>query len=490
MSEKEDQGDPADVGDLTENAEYEDDFENDPECLTDEEKTQNLGEKENPEENEEDIEAQIPKAADSFEEDSKEMEENLDQLLEADVKVKVIYSSKKYLESGADTEQEDHESDSERESFIQESKLENEQDLNEEEDEEIKRYVLGRIEEANKELENQAPVDQNRERKLKFKDELVDLQAPPPENAEVGKTDLARGDDVSRRLSQLRISNDMGQKRPSLSARAGSDDEMTDAKILVEKDRKFELLSIRDIESQGILPPISVSFTDIETQQTSPKSSLSSSSHTASKMKEMPPSNSKHPPDSALSAARDLGKQKSPQKTESAHVPMKSSTYSLTPRQKELRKQIEQRNERLRREEEERKRELEEERRRENDIVFRAWLQKKKEQLQEEKRIRLAKQLEELSIKERNRDPEEAYRLWLKKKHQQYVREKRIEFLRRQAEEVPYFPRAEECDRAFRDWLRRKREEKRAAELAAKERARQLRLEARRARRMRNMHYI
>lgn len=38
MSEKEDQGDPADVGDLTENAEYEDDFENDPECLTDEEK--------------------------------------------------------------------------------------------------------------------------------------------------------------------------------------------------------------------------------------------------------------------------------------------------------------------------------------------------------------------------------------------------------------------------------------------------------------------
>lgn len=52
--------------------------------------------------------------------------------------------------------------------------------------------------------------------------------------------------------------------------------------------------------------------------------------------------------------------------------------------------------------EEERKRELEEERRRENDIVFRAWLQKKKEQLQEEKRIRRAKQMEELSIKVRS----------------------------------------------------------------------------------------
>lgn len=42
MSEKEDQ---RDMGDLTENAEYEDDFEKDPECLTDEEEKQNPGEK-------------------------------------------------------------------------------------------------------------------------------------------------------------------------------------------------------------------------------------------------------------------------------------------------------------------------------------------------------------------------------------------------------------------------------------------------------------
>lgn len=43
MSEKEAQGD---VGDSTENAEYEDDFEKDTECLTDEEEKQNPGEKE------------------------------------------------------------------------------------------------------------------------------------------------------------------------------------------------------------------------------------------------------------------------------------------------------------------------------------------------------------------------------------------------------------------------------------------------------------
>ncbi|NXU04363.1 CC181 protein, partial [Buphagus erythrorhynchus] len=475
MSEKEDQ---ADVGDSTENAEYEDDFERDPECLTDEEEKQNLCGKEKPEEKEEDVEAQVPKVADSFQEGSEEIEEKLDQLSEADVNVKVMYSNEKHLESRADTEQH-HESDTERESSIEESELENKQELDDGEDEEIKRYILEKIEEANKKLENQAPVDPNRERKLKFKDE-----ASLPEDAEVGETDLARGDDVSVGLSQLHISGDTGQKGASLSERAGSAVEVTESKVLVEKGGKFELLSLCDIESQGILAPVSVSFRDNGTQQISPEFPLSISFPTASQMKELPPSDSKQHPDSALNGAKDLGKQK----TESANTSVKSSTYTLTPRQKELRKQIELRNERLRREEEERKRELEELRRKENELVFRAWLQKKKEQIQQEKRIRRAKQLEEMRMKEVIRDPEEAYRLWLKKKHQQYVKERRIEFLRRQAEEVPFFPRREECDRAFRDWLRRKREEKQAAELAAKERARQLRLEARRARQRRNIH--
>ncbi|NWU39584.1 CC181 protein, partial [Hylia prasina] len=468
MSEKEDQ---ADVGDLTENAEYEDDFEKDPECLTDEEEKRNLGQKENPQEKEEDV------ATDSFQKDSEEMEENPDQLSEADVNVKVIYSNEKYLESKAG--QKDHESA--RESSMQESKLENEQELHEGEDEELKRHVLGRTEDANKDVENQNPADQSREQKLKFKDGMG-RQAPPPEDAQVGQcTDLARRDDVSVALSQLHISDDKRQKPTSISECAGPDEEMTYGKILVEKDRKFELLSLCDFESQVILPPTSVSFTDIENQQTSPKFLLSSSFSTASQMKETSPSDSKDHPDSALYGAKE---------TESAGKSLKSSTYSLTPRQKELRKQIELRKERLKREEEEMKRELEELRRRENEIVYRAWLQKKKEQIQQEKRNRRAKKLEELRIKEVHRDPEEAYRLWLKKKHQQYMKEKRIEFLRRQTEELCFFPTAEECDRAFRDWLRRKREEKQAAELAAKERIRQLRIEARRARKMRNIQYI
>ncbi|NWX48263.1 CC181 protein, partial [Steatornis caripensis] len=512
MSEKEDQGDPADVGDLTESGEYDDDFEKDVEWLVNEEKKENLGEKKNAEKNEEDIEAQIVKVVDNFEEDNDEMEENPDQLSEAHVDVKVRLSDEENLETRSDIKQGDCVSDTDSESSIHESKLENQQELDEEEDEEIKRYILEKIEEANKLLENQAPVDQNRERKLKFKDKLVDLEVPPLEDAEVCKTDFAGGDDVSNRLSQLHISTEIGQESTSLSPRADKDEEKKDGKILVEKDGKFELLSLCDIESQGFLPPISVSFTDIETQHRSPRSSHYDAFGTASQMKEVPAvgprahyfsrggeecmyfpkpaSNPKRRLNSAINAAKGLGKQKTPQRTQSANVPVKSSTYCLSPRQKELRKQFEQRKEKLRKEEEERKREQEEQKRRENEVVFKAWLQKKKEQVQEEKRIRRAKELEDLNSKERSRNPEEAFKLWLKKKHQEHVKEKQIEILRRQAEGMAFFPRTEECNRAFKEWLKRKREEKRAEELAAKERARQLRLEARRAKQMQNIHCI
>ncbi|NXI42816.1 CC181 protein, partial [Galbula dea] len=512
MSGQEDRGDPADMGDVTKSGEYEDDFEKDLEWLTTEEEKENLGERENSEQIEEDIEAQTVKVADNFEEESEEMEENPDQSSEADGDEKVRPSNEESLESRSDTKQGDCVSDTDSESSIQESKLESQQELEEEEDDEIKRYISEKIEEANKLLENQAPVDQNRERKLKFKDKLVDLEVPPLEDAEVCRSDLARGDDVSVGLSQLHISNEMGEESTSLSPRAGKDEEKKNGKILVEKDGKFELLSLRDIESQGFLPPISVSFTAVETQHMSPKSSLSGPFGTVSPLKEVspvrpgahsssaggeesvyfpkPPSNPKRCPNSAVNAARGLGKLKTLQRVQSANVSVRSSTYCLPPRHKELRKQLEQKKEKLRKEEEERKKEQEEQKRRENEMVFKAWLQKKKEQVQEEKRIRRAKELEDLNSKDRSRNPEEAFKLWLKKKHQEHMKEKQIEMLRRQAEGIALFPRTEECNRAFKEWLKRKREEKRAEELAAKERVRQLRVEARRAKQLQNICYI
>lgn len=45
---------------------------------------------------------------------------------------------------------------------------------------------------------------------------------------------------------------------------------------------------------------------------------------------------------------------------------------------------------------EERKREEEEQKRQENELAFKAWLMKKKEQLQEEKRILRAQEMEKM----------------------------------------------------------------------------------------------
>ncbi|XP_019383125.1 PREDICTED: coiled-coil domain-containing protein 181 isoform X1 [Gavialis gangeticus] len=518
MSKKTDSGDSTDAGDSAESGEYEDDFENDLEWLINEEEMSSLGETEK----EEDIETKIDKELEFCEEndDSTEREEPIDQFSEPDIDLKERPKDKKYLEATPEVQQLDLTSDSDSESSIQESKLENQEELDEE-DEEIKRYILEKIETANKLLENQAPVDENRERKLKFKEKLVDLEVPPLEDAEAYNSDPESEGKVLVGLSQLQISNEPGQEGKAPSLDEGKDEEHRDGKILVEKDGKFELLSLQDIESQGFLPPISVSFTDIETQPTSPKSSHPAVFGTPARTKEesvaqqgvnsfspvgehcmyfpKPPPNPKCRPKSATSIAKNVGRGKTPHRVQSANnVPLRSSTYCLSPRQKELQKQIEQKKEKLRKEEEAQRREQEEQKRRENEMVFRAWLQKKKGQVQEEKRIQRAKEMEDLNsrvrknlptleVQQEDRNPEEAFKLWLKKKQQEQLKEKQMEFLKHQEQSVNFFPRTEDCDRAFREWLKRKRKEKRAEELAAKERSRQLRLEARRAKQIQNI---
>uniref|UniRef100_A0A8D0GJT8 Coiled-coil domain-containing protein 181 n=1 Tax=Sphenodon punctatus TaxID=8508 RepID=A0A8D0GJT8_SPHPU len=493
MSDKKDASDSPDTGDSTESGEYEDDFEKDLEWLINEE------EKESPDDSE---------GREGADQDLKEKEEYVEQFPEPDAARK---------SEGPETEdsqipeikQLDHSSDTDSENSFQESKQDDQLESDEEDDEEIKRYILEKIEEANKILQKQEPVNETRERKLKFKDNLVDLEVPPLEHAEADKNGSECEGDVSGRLSQLHISNDAGQESVCLSLCGGKDEEHKDGKILVEKDGKFELLSLRDLENQGFLPPISISFSDIEAQHMPPKSSHATvfgtlclateeplvrpGVHSLSPVGEgfvyfpKPPPITRYRPNSATSIARNVGREKTPRRVQSAHVPSGSTTYCLSPRQKELQKQMEQRRTKVKKEEEAWKKKQEEEKKRDNEMVFRAWLQKKKEQMQEEKRIQRAKELEDMNGRQENRDPEEAFRLWLKKKHEEHQKEKRIENLRRQEECIFFFPRTDERERAFKQWLKRKRVKKRAEELATKERSRRLRLEARRAKQIQNI---
>lgn len=261
-------------------------------------------------------------------------------------------------------------SDSDSENSLQESKLESQQDLEEEEDEEVRRYIMEKIIQANQLLQNQEPVNDKRERKLKFKDKLVDLEVPPLEDTDTYKNYLENESNVSGKLSQLCISSEFAQENVLLSPTDGNSEENKDRKILVERDGKFELLNLQDIESQGFLPPINnANYTENEPQQLSPRSpNLSVSgvkkeepiakihalAHSSTEEQlayiPQPPPNPKTHPGSAANSDRSKGNGKSSHRTRSADVSPVTSTYCLSPQQKELQKRLEQKREKLKRE--------------------------------------------------------------------------------------------------------------------------------------------
>ncbi|XP_012921196.1 coiled-coil domain-containing protein 181 isoform X3 [Heterocephalus glaber] len=140
-------------------------------------------------------------------------------------------------------------------------------------------------------------------------------------------------------------------------------------------------------------------------------------------------------------------------------------------------------------EEEQRKIEEEKQKKKENDMVFKAWLQKKREKVLEMRRLQRAKQIEDMNSRQEDRDPQKAFRLWLKKKHEEQMKERKSEEVRKQEECLFFLKGTEGREKAFKQWLRRKRIEKIAEQQAVEERARQLRLEARRSKHLQNYLY-
>ncbi|XP_077878398.1 coiled-coil domain-containing protein 181 isoform X3 [Ictidomys tridecemlineatus] len=437
--------------DSKDSGEYEDDFEKDLEWL--------INEKEKSDTN---VIEMVCKKEENANEESKESEtevELMKPLSDPDKSLKDEVSPRRNdFISVPSIQPLDPVSDSDSENSFQDSKLESQKDLEEEEDEEVRRYIMEKIIQANKILQNQEPVNYKRERKLKFKDKLVDLEVPPLEDNDMYKN-YFENENMCGKLSQLYISNELGSESVLLSLTDGSCEENKDRKILVERDGKFELLNLQDIESQGFLPPINnASSTDNEPQQLllrSPNSSINSvkKEEPAAKIHAVthstgeplafvpqPPPNPRTCQNFAPNSDRSKGNGKSHHRTQSANTSPVTSTYCLSPRQKELQRQLEQRRERLKKEQE-------------------------------------------------SRDPQEAFRLWLKKKHEEQMKERKTEELRKQEECLFFLKGTEGRERAFKQWLRRKRIEKIAEQETMKERTRQLRLEARRSKQLQNHFY-
>uniref|UniRef100_A0AAV2KY67 Coiled-coil domain-containing protein 181 n=1 Tax=Knipowitschia caucasica TaxID=637954 RepID=A0AAV2KY67_KNICA len=193
-------------------------------------------------------------------------------------------------------------------------------------------------------------------------------------------------------------------------------------------------------------------------------------------------------PSSAIHSVRASQGRGTKRRVQSATGMSCQSTFMLSPQQKEMLLKIQEKKERLAREAEEKKREDEEQKRQENELAFKAWLMRKRERILEEKRVQRAQEMERMNCKKDLIDPDGAFRHWLQRKQVQQQRERQLVELKRLEEDTGYLLRSrEDCEHAFRRWLRRKRLEKLAEQQAAREHARRLVLEERRARRMKDL---
>ncbi|XP_073523329.1 coiled-coil domain-containing protein 181 [Phyllobates terribilis] len=361
------------------------------------------------------------------------------------------------------------------------------------EDEEAKRYITEKIEEANKKLEMEA-LDENRERRLKFKENLVDLEVPPLDFPDSDRTESFTEDEIVDGMSQLQVDDAPAQGREHSNIVGGAGDKPKDARVLVEKDGKFELVNLRDIENQCSLPLISNNKDGHKSSSQSDRSGASSNSDkknpsisNGNGFIPKPPTGPRVRPNSA-NLTKSVHKVKTQRRVQSANVSSHSTTFILSAEQKQLQKRILERQERLRREDEEHRKEQEEQKRRENEVAFKMWLQRKNSQLIQEKRIQQAKAMETSSAPDEERDSHQAVSVWLKKKHKEKIKEKKMEDLRKQEHEA-FLLEGKDKEGAFAQWLRQKRIQKCTEKRAAKERSRRLLLEARRSKLINNLLY-
>ncbi|XP_014856588.1 PREDICTED: coiled-coil domain-containing protein 181 isoform X3 [Poecilia mexicana] len=340
-------------------------------------------------------------------------------------------------------------------------------------------YILDKIEQANKELEEQDTPDMTRQRRLHFKDTLVDLVVPPPlsdsysdDTDEEKERALIAGaaSVVSGMLSNLIIdssgqisSKDRASKELRRSSVEGLQ-ETKESKVLVEKDGNGTQTSAH------LQPSFQLGTDQLKAPRppTRPKARPNSAR-----------------PNSATQGQRVILMRNGKRRVQSATGTPSKATFALSPQQKDMLQKMKEKKDRLAREAEQRKHEEEDLKKQENEQAFKSWLIKKREQIFEERKILRAKEIERMNAKRDVYDPEEAYRSWLQKKKEQVQRERQVVELRKLEEECNCLMHSrQECDRAFNQWLRRKRDEKRAQQLLHMEHSRRVALEVRRARQM------
>lgn len=240
--------------------------------------------------------------------------------------------------------------------------------------EEEKKYILEKIQWANRELQDQEAPNLTRRRRLHFKDKLVDLVVPAlqfEQNGGSGEPELGRtgGDretseaenDVSGKFSELKLS----PRQDSVGCAGGGVSTVKDSKVLVEKDGKFDLVSLTKADSRGLFPPIphktsNPSTSPLPRLEHTPSTSYSSLNHHlgVSQLTQSadglcaprPPAQARSRPSSATANQRGGHRQGLRRRVQSATGTNCLATFTLSPQQKELLQKSQEKRARLARE--------------------------------------------------------------------------------------------------------------------------------------------
>ncbi|XP_064617618.1 LOW QUALITY PROTEIN: coiled-coil domain-containing protein 181-like [Liolophura sinensis] len=327
-------------------------------------------------------------------------------------------------------------------------------------DEEPPEYdVKDRIKQLNADLASE-PMPDEREHKVMFKEDPVDLVVPPAEweedpsaEEEPSQTQLHSQTDKPSDNSQATLNNNSSSDSPQGQSKH---------KVLIERDGKFELVSADDIRARDL--GMQMQFNDVSSVQREKREEITPSStvQTDEPDKESSVIVSPRPPSAPRPSSGHPGGHRgvrpASQRPHSANVIEHGSAlrisyvspYGLTEQEKQQlqegikRKESRERNMKAKKKEEDRLK------RKENEEAFDAWLKRKQNSA-----CKIRTNSQETKREESNQ--RSYFREWLQVKKEQNKREKLLKQREEEERRCSQPCRSQkECDQAFRQWLRKK----------------------------------
>jgi len=329
---------------------------------------------------------------------------------------------------------------------------------------------------ANKQLEDEVKeVSLERERKVVFKPQLIDFEAPAPSESDSESEDedfTKKSEDKKPEVTSLNDTVEINGQRISKSE-----------KVLIERGGKFELVELSELET--ILPPLSLNHHSNDISVVNGDNlALNETNHK--------PTKTQRPKSAPLSKRRSTSRPPTSRPTSANNTfsrpPKKSRPFHYSAEMKDIMKKRLAAKAEREKEVEKRKAAEEEAAKKEAHEAWLAWKEGKEA---------LRKEAQQKAIeKKRNepkKDPEEAkrsYDKWLKEKKTLYKNRRELFEEKEIEKERQWLLRnRDDCDKAYRCWLRRKNQESKLVreqeELLQKETLR-LEKQARKARKLLN----